>query len=385
MNRLVYIFSLGHFSIDWCQGAIPALLPYFISHYGLSYQEAATLIFANVIVASLLQPLFGYFSDRISKPWFIPLSTLLAGFTMVWIAFSTTYESIFAAAMVCGVGSSMYHPEAALMVNHIAGKKQGKAMGTFSVGGNLGFAVGPAAAGVCAYILGIHWMVLFGLVNLILSSLILWKMKEALELASLHQKEAAQKAVQRQNHWGPFGKLSICITGRSIAFELCNAFIPVYWIHELGADGTSGANALTLLFTIGALLTYSGGIISDKVGMRKIIRGAFIVMIPSMYFLFETHDEWLAWILLLPVAMSIFTSYSPMVVLGQTYLAKNVGFASGVTLGLSTTIGGLFAPLVGWAADQWGLSQALQILWITGVIGTVVSFTLPCISKETGQ
>ena len=78
MNRLVYIFSLGHFSIDWCQGAIPALLPYFISHYGLSYQEAATLIFANVIVASLLQPLFGYFSDRISKPWFIPLSTLLA-------------------------------------------------------------------------------------------------------------------------------------------------------------------------------------------------------------------------------------------------------------------------------------------------------------------
>lgn len=304
---------------------------------------------------------------------------------MVWIAFSTTYESIFAAAMVCGVGSSMYHPEAALMVNHIAGKKQGKAMGTFSVGGNLGFAVGPAAAGVCAYILGIHWMVLFGLVNLILSSLILWKMKEALELASLHQKEAAQKAVQRQNHWGPFGKLSICITGRSIAFELCNTFIPVYWIHELGADGTSGANALTLLFTIGALLTYSGGIISDKVGMRKIIRGAFIVMIPSMYFLFETHDEWLAWILLLPVAMSIFTSYSPMVVLGQTYLAKNVGFASGVTLGLSTTIGGLFAPLVGWAADQWGLSQALQILWITGVIGTVVSFTLPCISKETGQ
>lgn len=385
MNRLVYIFSLGHFSIDWCQGAIPALLPYFISHYGLSYQEAATLIFANVIVASLLQPLFGYFSDRISKPWFIPLSTLLAGFTMVWIAFSTTYESIFAAAMVCGVGSSMYHPEAALMVNHIAGKKQGKAMGTFSVGGNLGFAVGPAAAGVCAYILGIHWMVLFGLVNLILSSLILWKMKEALELASLHQKEAAQKAVQRQNHWGPFGKLSICITGRSIAFELCNTFIPVYWIHELGTDGTSGANALTLLFTIGALLTYSGGIISDKVGMRKIIRGAFIVMIPSMYFLFGTHDEWLAWILLLPVAMSIFTSYSPMVVLGQTYLAKNVGFASGVTLGLSTTIGGLFAPLVGWAADQWGLSQALQILWITGVIGTVVSFTLPCISKETGQ
>ena len=68
--------------------------------------------------------------------------------------------------------------------------------------------------------------------------------------------------------------------------------------------------------------------------------------------------------------------YSPVVVLGQKYLGKNAGFASGVTLGLTTTIGGVFAPVVGWAADRWGLAAALQILWIVGALGAAASFTL---------
>lgn len=368
---------MGHFSVDWCQGAIPALLPYFISHYGLTYQEAATLIFANVIVASVLQPAFGYFSDRVSKPWFIPMGTLMAGATMVWIAFSTTYWSLFLAAMVCGVASSIFHPEGALMVNRVAGKEMGKAMGTFSVGGNLGFAIGPAAAGLCAYVLDIHWLLLFGVVNVLLAAIILYKMPEALQVAATQQKKEANQNIIRTNRWGAFSKLAVCITGRSIAFELCNTFIPLYWIHVLGSDGNSGANALTALFTIGAILTYSGGLLADRLSMRQVIRMAFVVMVPAMFFLFQTTNLYLGWILLLPVAVSIFMPYSPMVVLGQTYLAKNVGFASGVTLGLSTTLGGVIAPIVGWAADQWGLTTALQILWMTALVGAIVAFTLP--------
>ena len=42
MNRFdprIYLFTLGHFSVDWAQGAIPALLPYFIATCGWSYQD----------------------------------------------------------------------------------------------------------------------------------------------------------------------------------------------------------------------------------------------------------------------------------------------------------------------------------------------------------
>lgn len=377
MNRLVYLFSLGHFAVDWCQGAVPALLPYFILQYDLSYREAATLIFANMMVASVIQPVFGYYSDKVSKPWFVPLGPLLAGASVVWIGFSTSYASLFAAAMVCGLGSSLFHPEGALMVNRIAGGEKGRALGAFSVGGNAGFAVGPAAAGLCAYGAGIEGLALFGVVNAAIAAAIFLCMPRALRAAAQSEAAAKKQRGAAENDWVSFGKLSIIILARALGFTLCNTFIPLYWIHVLGTDEGAGSTALSILFTVGACLTYGGGLLADRFSMRTIIRGAFLVMIPAMFLLTNSTDVTVATALLLPAAAAIFMPYSPIVVLGQTYLAKNAGFASGVTLGLTTTLGGLFAPAVGWAADLWGLQNALQILWVAGIAGLAAAMSLP--------
>lgn len=377
MNRLVYLFSLGHFAVDWCQGAVPALLPYFILQYDLSYREAATLIFANMMVASVIQPVFGYYSDKVSKPWFVPLGPLLAGASVVWIGFSTSYASLFVAAMMCGLGSSLFHPEGALMVNRIAGGEKGRALGAFSVGGNAGFAVGPAAAGLCAYGVGIEGLALFGVVNAAIAAAIFFCMPRALRAAAQSEAAAKKKRGAAENDWVSFGKLSVIILARALGFTLCNTFIPLYWIHVLGTDEGAGSTALSILFTVGACLTYGGGLLADRFSMRTIIRGAFLVMIPAMFLLTNSTDVTVATALLLPAAAAIFMPYSPIVVLGQTYLAKNAGFASGVTLGLTTTLGGLFAPVVGWAADLWGLQNALQILWVAGIAGLAAAMSLP--------
>ena len=201
IDPAVYLFSLGHLSVDWCQGAIPALLPYFIRNYDLSYQAAGTLIFANVLVASVLQPLFGYYSDRISRPWFIPLGTLFCGISVALMGFCTSFAAIFAAAMLSGVGSAIFHPEAALMVNRIAARAKGQALGTFSVGGNAGFAIGPIVAGICAYKLGIHTLLIFGIVNTVLAAALWTKRSYVLHQVSLSDRnETEKKAVMMGGH-----------------------------------------------------------------------------------------------------------------------------------------------------------------------------------------
>ena len=384
IDPAVYLFSLGHFSVDWCQGAIPALLPYFIQHYDLSYQAAGTLIFANVLVASVLQPLFGYYSDRISRPWFIPLGTLLCGIAVAVMGFCSSYATIFAAAMLCGVGSAVFHPEAALMVNRITAKAKGQALGTFSVGGNAGFAIGPIAAGLCAYKIGIHSLLIFGIVNAVLATAIFARMPAVLQQVSRYSREAKKKQSDKQekNNWPAFAILSFPIFARSIGFTLSNTFIPIYWMTVLHTSATQGTTALSILFTLGACITFCGGLLADRFGYVRILRAAFFCMVPAYLLLTHTTNVWLATALLLPAAVSIFLPYSPIVVLGQTYLAKNAGFASGVTLGLTTTLGGIFAPLVGGAADRWGLVPALQIFWIAGLIGLIASFFLPEPEKE---
>lgn len=373
----IYLFALGHLCVDWAQGAIPALLPYFVQNYGLSYQEAGSLIFANVLLSSVLQPVFGYYSDKISLPWLIPLGPLFCGLSISLIGFSSSYWTVFCAAMVCGLGSALFHPEAALLVGRIAGLQKGQALSTFSVGGNAGFAVGPLVAGFCAYAWDIRSLLLFGAVNACAALLIARRLPVALERAGTSESVGMKAAApQKDNDWGSFGRLSVTILARSLGFTLSNTFIPLFWVSVLGASPEQGTTALSALFVMGAVVTYIGGLAADRMGFVPVLRASFLVMIPAMALFVNSSSVLFASLLLLPVAVSIFLPYSPIVVLGQAYLGKNAGFASGVTLGLSTTIGGILAPAVGWAADRWGMVKALQILWIAGIFGSLAAFTL---------
>ena len=331
----VYLFTMGHFSVDWAQGGIPALLPYFITACQLNYQQAAGIIFANILLSSVTQPLIGYYSDRISKPWLVPLGSVLCGMSLTALAFTTNYWVILFCSMMSGLGGSLFHPEAARMVNRIAGPLKGQALGSFSVGGNAGFAIGPMVAGFSAYTFDIHGLVLYGIVNLIIAAVLYHAMPTVLTMAAAADKAEAKAhpGASHENDWKAFSKLTVVIFARSIGFTLCNTFIPIYWITVLGATPSTGSMALSILFSMGVVITFLGGIMADRFGFIRVMRGSFLIMVPAMFLLVNSSQLWLATLLLLPVAFSLFAPYSPIVVLGQTYLGKNVGFASGVTLG----------------------------------------------------
>ena len=378
MDPHVYMFALGHFSVDWAQSAIPALLPYFISVCHLSYRDATILLLGNVLIASVSQPVFGYYSDKVSKPWFVPFGPVLSGISLSMLAFTTNYWLIFLCSMISGLGSSIYHPEGARMVNKIAVEQKGRALGMFSVGGSTGFAVGPIIAGLCAYAFDIRGLVVFGIVNILIASVLYGRMPSVLKQVAATNREEARLhiAETRSNDWPAFGRLTAVIFARSIGFAICNAFIPLFWIQVLGASPTQGSLALSLLFAVGIVGTYIGGLISDRVGFVRVMRLAITLMVPAMFFFVNSTNIIWATILIIPVGLTLFSPYSAIVVLGQTFLGKNVGFASGVTLGLSVTVGGMFAPFVGWAADLWGIPTALQVLWICAAVGAVFTYTV---------
>ena len=358
----IYLFAGGHFATDWAQSAIPALLPYFISVCNLSYQDAGTLIFGNILLASICQPILGYYADKVSKPWLAPIGPVISGLSIAIMPFTTNFWVIFLCSMFSGLGSALYHPEAARMVNGLAG-----------------FAIGPMFAGFCAYIFDVHGLVFFGIFNCLLA-LVLYRQLPGIQADIRHEQIAEAKAHPDRvltNDWVAFGKLTFVILGRSVGFSICNAFIPLYWINVLHTSPEQGSFALTVLFTMGAFITYFGGIISDRLGFVRVIRIAFTLMVPAMFLLTNSTNYVLSMLSLVPVAITLFAPYSSIVVLGQTYLGKNIAFASGVTLGLAVTAGGLFSPLVGRAADIWGLPTALQSLWIIAIIAAAASFTLP--------
>lgn len=378
-KKRLFLVSLGHLSCDVNGGALPTLLPFLIAAYSFNYQSAAGLMFALSCLASVIQPLFGWLSDKSSKPWFIPLGVLLAGSGLAAVGFLQNYWAIFAAITLSGVGAAIFHPEAARYANKVSGTRKGAGLSFFSVGGNAGHVVGPLIVVAAVGAFGLRGTAVFGLISIVMAAVLAYQIAH---MSGLPQAVVARSrndsapGAEPRNNWREFSKLTAVIISRSILFVACNTFIPLYWIHVFGQSKAAAAVALTFFGAFGVCSNVVGGFLSDRFGYITIIRFSYLLLIPIMAAFATASDVRWAFVLLAPLGFALYAPFSSMVVLGQKYLAKNIGFASGVTLGLAISIGGMIAPLLGSIADAYGLPRALQCLIFVAAVGALFGFLL---------
>src|ERR671929_2405835 len=139
------LLGAGHLGTDFANGTLPALLPFLVDRFGLSYTLAATLMLASAVSSSVIQPLFGLWSDRRGAIWLLPAGVAVAGVGIALAADAPSYWLVLLLVLVSGVGSAAYHPEGSKFAGFVSGRKRASGMAWFSIGGNLGFAFGPIA------------------------------------------------------------------------------------------------------------------------------------------------------------------------------------------------------------------------------------------------
>lgn len=132
-KKSIWTLSLGHLITDVNQGALPAILPFFIAAYDLTYTAASSIVFAANLASSIIQPIFGYAADRFSKPWLLSIGLIFAGFGLGFTGLCKSYELIMILAIISGVGIAAYHPEAARLVNFEAGNQKNTAKLSWTV------------------------------------------------------------------------------------------------------------------------------------------------------------------------------------------------------------------------------------------------------------
>lgn len=375
-KRFLWTLSAGHTFTDLNQGALPAILPFLITAGGLSYASAAGLTFATALSSSIVQPLFGIWADKISKPWLMPVGVLLAGVSLSTIGFLSDYWSMFIAAVISGIGVAAFHPEAARLANQAAGEKKGSGMSIFSVGGNIGFALGPAITTPAMIFFGLKGSIVLAIPAIIMSFILSMQVRKVRPQTGSESKKTVLKVENKKDEWGKFSWLTLAIIARSITFHSLNTFLPLYWLTVLHQSKAASGTALTIMFAAGATSTLLGGFMTDRIGANNVVRIGFVLLIPLLYLLTIVENATVATFLLLPIAFALFSISSPLVLLGQSYLPNKLGLASGVTLGLAVSIGGLVAPLVGRYADTHGLLAAISLLAFVPVFGSFVVLTL---------
>ena len=378
MKRIIRKYGppIFHCINDFGQGSLAALIPFFIANFGLNYYQSASIIFCNTIVASVAQPILGYVADRWRVPWFIPVGFTVTLVSISAIALATSYEMILALSLLAGVGAALFHPEAALLVNRMQSNELGNAMGRFAVGGSAGFALGPLLAGG-VYVFGAHFLWVFTAIALIGVLLYVYAFTGSAATDVVGESKSSAKSTNTgANDWVSFGKLFFVIASRSILFSVLSIFIPILYITVINGEASASSLALTMYFAMGAVLTYMGGALSDKLGFLKTVRLGNLIFLPSVLVFIFVPNIWGFFGAMIPMAFGVFSQYGPITVLGQKYLAKNAGFASGITLGLGITLGGLVAPYVGHLADIYDVQTALMTLIPVGLMGLLMSLWL---------
>ena len=374
-RRAMGALSAGHMLTDISQGAIPALLPFLIAQDTLSYAAASALVLAATISSSVIQPVFGHMSDRISLPWLMPLGPALGGLGVALAAWAPSYGLTFAAIVLSGVGVAAFHPEGSRFANYVSGDRRASGMSLFSVGGNVGFALGPIVMTPLVLAFGLHGAAFVLVPTLGMTAVLLYELPRLATFRS----DVVGGRVQKGDHdeaWGPFTLLAGVIALRSFVYFGLVTFIPLYYVSTLHVSKAFGNTALSAMLLGGAVGTLVGGPLADRFGRRAVLTGSMILLPPLIVGILATGPALGVVFAAVTGAVTIAT-FAVTIVMGQEYLPGRLGVASGVTIGLSIGLGGAGAPLLGLIADAHGLQAVFEVMAVLPLLALVLIIRLP--------
>jgi FSR family fosmidomycin resistance protein-like MFS transporter len=371
-RRAMALLSSGHFATDFANGALPALLPFLRDRFSLSYTAVGAVVLVSQASSSLIQPLFGLWSDRRGAMWLLPAGVALTGLAIGLAADAPSYLLVLLLVLVSGVGSAAFHPEGSKFAGYVSGRKRASGMSLFSIGGNLGFALGPIATTALVAAFGLRGGLLVAVPCVVVAGALLASARYLGGFAV--DAGAVRGGAGADNRFAI--KLLLCVVAlRSVAFFGLVTFVPL-WEVALGHSKSHGNHLLALMIFAGGVGTLLLGPLADRVGRRPVLLASVTATGP-LVLVFVLVGGVPGTIALALVGICIVGTLGVTMVMGQEYLPRHVGTASGLVVGLSVGFGGIAAVGLGVLADATTLRTALLIAAAAPMLAVPLAAMLP--------
>ncbi len=375
--KILMVLSLGHLVTDIYQSALPAILPFLKENLSLSYTMAGVILMAANFTSSLLQPLFGYLSDRQEKALLLPIGCLCAGVGFSLLSFSSSYALILMLVIVSGFGIASYHPEGYKTAHFFTGEKRATGMAIFSVGGNMGFAIGPIISIYIIKYMGFSSLAVIIIPSLVFVAIIIFYWRD-ISITELKKDRTAEKVFAQERQKGAYISLSILIAiviMRSWTQMGLMTYIPFYYINHLKGDPLYAGKLVFVFLLGGAIGTLGGAPLADRWGHKRylIISMLFSTLLLPLIFIV---DGYMLFVVLGLLGLTLISTFSVTVVMAQQLLPRNLGVASGLMVGFAIGAGGICVTLLGVIADHFGVPAALESIMIIPLAGFILSMVL---------
>jgi len=126
---------VSHTVNDILQSLIPAVYPILKTTYRLDFSQIGLITLVGQSIASLLQPLVGLFTDRRPVYFALPAGMASSVAGLILLSRAPGFGAILLSVGFIGLGSAIFHPEAARIARLASGGRYGFAQSLFSLGG----------------------------------------------------------------------------------------------------------------------------------------------------------------------------------------------------------------------------------------------------------
>jgi FSR family fosmidomycin resistance protein-like MFS transporter len=372
-KRLV-LLSLGHYFIDLYSSALGALQPLLVARYGLSLFQAGTLGGLLSFSSSVMQPVYGYLSDRVHSRVFTVLAPAIAGIFISGLGLSPGYRGLLALVFLGGVGIAAYHPQGTAHAALTYPYRRGLTMAIFITSGTIGLACGPAYFSWMAARLGLdrlHWAALPGVAVTALLVAMLPAPPQVAHTAPKFDWTPFRPV------WKPMVLLYFLVVIRSVVQITFAQFLPLYFHLDRGFSVRSASLVLTLFLVAGALGGFAGGNLADRFGGRRIVLISMIGSVPFLA-LFLLTRGWpsLAWLFV--GGLILLFTIPVNVTMAQQLVPTQSGTVSALMMGFAWGMAGLVViPVFGWSADYLGLHRSMWGVVLLPLAGFGLAALLP--------
>jgi FSR family fosmidomycin resistance protein-like MFS transporter len=369
----VATISAGHAVHDTFTGFLNPLLPTFIENLAMSNAQAG-LLTVFMQWPSLFQPFLGHLADRVSlRPFFI-MAPMVTAVAMSLIGVAPTYAVLAMMLMVAGISSASLHAAGPAVIGHLSGKKLGRGMGFWMVGGELGRTLGPLTVVTTVQLVGLKgtpWLMVVGPIT---SLLLYLQLRNVSDVISTPAQQIPLHRLLRGMGYLVL-PLSGVVLARAFLAGGLSTYLPILITQQGGSLWLAGAS-LTLFEAAGVVGAFAGGTLSDRFGRRRVL---FLTMLVAsvFIFLFLNASGWLQFPLLLVLGFSVLSTMPIFMAIMQESYPENRALATGVFLALSFILRSGAVVLLGAVADGYGMRTAFVIGGIVSVAALPLIFLLP--------
>lgn len=382
-NKLPYLLMGGHICVDAAQGGLASVLPYLALQSGYSYVEITALVLASNSASAIIQPLFGWLGDKKARPWLMAVGVFLAGAGIALIGVLDAFPLVVAAAMVSGIGNAMLHPEGARLANLTGGDDKAVSMSVFSVGGQVGFCLGPIISVAAITAFGLSGTLVY-LAFCIPYALLLLAFNARFLSFGIREEEAARSAAAH-DRWGAFSVVLGTLSVRSIVFYGVTSFFPLFLVTAFGTSEDAATLLITVFSLAGAVATAASGFAAHRIPTPRLMVLCFAVMTACLVAFVTCGNVAVCVGIVMVLAICVNLFNPAAVALSQSYLPAHLGMASGLSFGVAVCVGGVASPFLGALGDAIGLAPVVWILAVIAAIGLAFALVVARIERKPSE